>query len=263
MYCPSCHAGLCIRERYARVMGLATLTIAAGVAFALGLRGGGLLWGIALLSIPVALAVRFVNVRIFPVELEATSDVRGVLFGPPPFEPERDDVALDTWPPAEVGGPALTEDDHRRQGVPRFTLLKPARTIDGTFLRIAVVLLVGFSLWNGAWTFVYWVFPDRVATLGGPEGFAVRAMVGADGVVFVNDSVQPWACTVTIGAEYDGTRAVTSFRVEGGQQHRVEYRAFDPTVRSARMRERQRAARERMMAHCADGAGRRYLEHLR
>jgi hypothetical protein len=264
MYCPACHAGLRTRERYARVLWLAALVIAAGIVYASGLRGGSLFWGAAVVAIPVALVVRFITIRLFPVEFEATSDVRGVLFGPPPVEPDADgdEGAPGSWPPEADDGP-VTEDDHTRKGVPRFRLLRPARTIDGFFLRIAALLLVGFSLWGGARSVMYEVFPNRVAILGGPAGFAIRAKVGPDGVVFVNESNDRWSCAITIGAEHNGTSASTSFRLEPGQSHGVEYRAFVPTTASRDLRERQRAARERMMAHCTDGAGRGHLEHLR
>jgi len=87
--CPACGCGLKLRPRYFRALHLISITIDAGLAYLIGLRGPTLMSATVLLVWPTLILVTMINLRVFPPEVEISGDVRGILHPPDPQDPGR------------------------------------------------------------------------------------------------------------------------------------------------------------------------------
>jgi hypothetical protein len=149
-YCPACHVGLTIRVGPFRALPLFAAVIVSLVGYGAGLRGDALFAVVCLVSLPVAFVMAMITVRLFPPELEATGDYRGILH---PVE----DVPQSEEPDAVEAHEATPD-----EGL--FHVLDVPRTLEGLALRVGFGVLFIWMIWMALEPLVYRVFPS----LGGP-----------------------------------------------------------------------------------------------
>jgi hypothetical protein len=181
-YCPACGVGLAISFGPFRFLGLFAIVILGLVLFAAGLRGDQLLACVLLGSLPLRILMTRITAALFPVELVATGDVRGILH---PLDPSRHDTVQ-----AEPLNPQETS---------RFlTVLNPPQGLEGWTIRVAFFGLLLFGAWQAVSPIVYDTFPSLTPTLHGPAGFPISAHVLGNAISFTNDSWVDWNCTARL-----------------------------------------------------------------
>jgi len=249
-YCPNCAIGLRLRPAYFSVLYCVALVLVSLGVYALGFRGLGLLSIVVLALLPVYWLVIFINVRIFPVDLEATADVRGLLYGVPDDEadatpavqPDEEHVE-----PAPVNGPTAVRS-------PLFEPIKQHPTIAGVFLAVGFGALVLSYVWSGATAVLYRLRPDLVETRHGPRGFDMRAELREDAVAFTNMSPEPWLCVASLGSVDTAYRA--SFSLAPNETRAIPYADFRPARATTTPVVMRTVAREQLRAECRGPAGR-------
>jgi len=208
-YCPACGGGLSIRQGPFRALPLFAIVIVGLSIYAVGLRGDQWMAVTFLLYLPATYVMSVITVRLFPPELEATGDVRGILH---PVEPARQDVeTIDTsasWSDESSYAP--------------FKVIDPPRSLEGWALRVGVTLFLVSLGWYAIRPLVYQAQPTLAFTMHGPPGFPITANVLSDVITFTNGSGMPWTCDAALW--YDGPRA--QFDIGAGSMRSLEFGQF-------------------------------------
>jgi hypothetical protein len=250
-HCPGCGSGLRLAGGYFRVVYLAALATITLIAYASGVRGDALLATAMLVVWPTYLLLLNVNVRLFPPDVEATGDVRGILY---PVNP--DDVPAVSEPP--VGA----EEDPSSQAPARpgrdgmFASRVEHKTLEGLALRGGAIVLGLWAVWTAGRPLVHHVFPEFGATMAGPQGFPVTLHVGEDNIAFTNGATEAWTCQAALGIS--STYSAT-FSLEPKQTRALSYRGFRGTDDRLDPAVVRRAARKRVTVACRESSGRAHF----
>ncbi len=150
----------------------------------------------------------YVTAALFPPELVATGDVRGILH--PIQRPDKR--------PQEAAAPATTT-----QRVPLFLATTSApRDLGGLALRVGFCVFLIFAVWLVVRPIVYRLFPSLAFAMHGPNGFPITAYVLPDAIAFSNGSSSAWHCDADLW--YGGPTA--SFDLDALGSRTLSYTTF-------------------------------------
>ena len=246
--CPGCGCGLRLYAAYFRVLHLIALVTITLTLYALGVRGDELLASAFLAVWPTRFLLVFVTVRLFPPDVEATGDVRGILY---PVNP--DDAHLASEPPVVAEGEASSQAPSSLGPGRMFTSRVEHRTLEGLVLRGGAIVLGLRAVWTAGKPLVHRVFPELGATMAGPRGFPVTLHISEDSLDFTNGAAEPWTCQVALGVR---SASISTFSLEPKQTRALSYRGFRGTGTQVDMAVVRRAARDRIMIDCREPSGR-------
>jgi hypothetical protein len=258
-FCPHCRIGLRLRKAYFKTLYAIAVVLVILLADLLGLKGSGLM-GVALFALfPTYWLVVFVTLRVFPVDLETTADVRGILHGPPepPLTDEEDELTFVAFERIDE-----TSDKQEPQGqvaAPTFQFVKSSLGIHGVFLLLLAAAVAGYAAWSAGAALLVRFWPTITETRTAPRGFGLSAELGENGIAFFNPSRETWACNVAIGFSLTSKyRAL--FGLNAGETRSIGYPAFGSSVAPAALRA---VAREQLFAECVADSGRHHSGALR
>ena len=78
--CPGCKQGLRLRQSYFTILLVPAYVGAAAIGYLFGLRYDALYVAIALGVLPVILVIRAITIRLFPPDVDSTTDLRSFLY---------------------------------------------------------------------------------------------------------------------------------------------------------------------------------------
>jgi hypothetical protein len=237
--CPACRAGLTIRRQFVLVIALVVLAISVLIALAIGVPRAWLFVTAWLLARPIQFVVMFVTVRLFPVELEATGDFRGVLY-------EDREAVIARAPDAPGPSPDIQFAASR----------KPWTFADLAIGLFLAAIMLGVGYWSVS-PLIAMVFPQYGAIRRGPNGFPVTIHIGHRLIAFTNGSAVSWTCNATLGS-VGRPAAAAVFPVEAGRTHGVFYSDFVEAHGSSDG-DLEEAARDSVALLCREPSGRRHF----
>jgi hypothetical protein len=260
--CPGCHIGLRFRPVYFRVLYCMSLLLLWSGVDALGLRGYGHLAVVTLAAWPTYLLVLFLSLRMFPAALEATGDVRGLLYGPADMDPIQ--MSDRQAPP-----PGSTPSTHRESNeiskaarAPHFVQIVPEVSIAGVLLKVGAFVVVASIVWEAGAAILYQLKPSLVEIRNAPNGFLLRAALGEHAIDFTNLSSEDWACNIALGfgAETAFRASITLAPIETRE---VAYLDFLPRSVDVDAGVVRSVARDQLWAECRTPSGRSHSGFLR
>ncbi len=249
--CPACGQGVRLRGAYFRVLYVLSIVLISLVAYAAGIRGDALFGTVLLGILPTNFLVVFVTMRLFPPDVEATGDYRGILYGahpgtdgqPIPEPPGSNEIENET--------PTSSPADLKLHGA-TFKEVPDHWTFEGVVLRIATILLVVFAAWMAVRPLIYRILPEFGATKSGPTGFPMTVHIGQDALRFANGSTEPWTCRAHLGFRQKDT---ITFAVEPQKTHDVSYVELQALADDVDVPFLRSAAREKIAIECAELSG--------
>jgi hypothetical protein len=231
-----------------------SIVVVGLIAYAAGIRDEAL-FATAILGLwPTYYVLVFLNMRLFPPDVEPTGEFRGILYG----VNQLDDAFTARDPPADA---SATGDSPPRVPVgedPRqmFTIGRDHRRLDEFVIRGAVIAMVVWLVWTAARPLIYRIAPEIGATKSGPSVFPVTVHIGEEAVAFTNGSTEPWSCLAELGfdQEYMSTLSIEPHHTR--ELLYLEFRSSGVPVDPAVSR---RAARGKITLRCAEPSG---ITHL-
>ena len=245
--CPVCGGGLKIKPRYFRSLYVISLAIAAGIAYAVGLRDAALQAAAALMIFPTFIVVAIINLRILPPEVEISGNVRGILH---PAEPQDPSVPPD---PIILGAVSSESDPGASvsiAGIARrtFPFTRLPRTMEGRVIALAFVVLYGFIGYRAVEPLLYRFWPEFKATKHGPRGFPITLHIDEHALSVTNNSSVAWRCLVVVGSR---PRHNAVSEVAAGATVDVPFASFQtPGGLMASSADRYLAARRLLYVEC-------------
>ncbi len=252
-YCPTCSIGLRLRPAYFALLYCIALFIVAVVVHALGFRGSGHLGLVMLALWPTYWLVLFVNLRIFPVDLEPTGDVRGLLYG----EPSLANLSAAADDSVNQGLAHSPTDQPTSGRAPALHQIEGPSSLEGLGLKAGALAILVYVVWASVSAILFRVVPDLTETRNGPRGFPIRADLRKDVITFTNLSLEDWSCGVSLGSGFRAT-----FLVGANQTHEVRYAEFVPAFSATESHVVRSIARERIWAECAASSGLTHAGYL-
>jgi len=238
-YCPACGTGLAVRASYFKVLKfVAALTGLLGV-YALGIGGPFFTYYVAIAMGPVFFLLRYLSVRIFPVDLEETTYV------PLPQSLVGED-------PGYLPGPDVAFRDKPFRGVaPKFEPAERSGIVEWV-ISAALIAAVTAIVAGMAVNVLDRVFPDPVEIKRAGDGFALQAALGADTIAFTNLSGEEWSCEVLIGTT---ARVGAAFRLTPRETREIRYLDFRPSLLLVDALMLRGAAHDQLEARCTESSG--------
>ena len=189
--CQSCGAGVTLKPGYFRVLGFASLLVAAIVLFAFGLRGNALFAWTALAWFPIRLAIELVNLRLFPPDLELSGEFRRILHPPGQRQdlPTIDLESIKDVPEGLTGAPSGSD----------FLRRADHATLEGVVIWAGAASLVLWFVWNAASPLLRHMLPMFRSEMHGPQGFPVTLRIEDESLGITNGSPQHWTCDLAVG----------------------------------------------------------------
>jgi hypothetical protein len=249
-YCPNCDALLRLRRSYfVALYGVTILLVYLGV-YALGFRGMSSWSLVAIALLPAYWLVVFINLRIVPVDIEATFDFGAELHGRRAavgisiVDVEEDDR---DWAPAEA--PVAVDRE------PRLVVIKQPVSITGALVAALLIAFTGYHIWRATTVVINRARPDLLDSKRGPGTFDLRAELDADGIAFTNATHESWVCRVRLG--FSVAASSSEFPLGPGDSRVLAYAEFRPqgpgVMEPFELREQ---ARDYMQAQCRTKDGR-------
>lgn len=249
--CPACASGLRLRRPYFWVASSVSIVLASLTLYALGFRDDALWMGACLAVWPFLILVLSVTARVFPPDVEASGDFRGILHPPEPQDP--------SLPPDPIiwgasGADRKKTPEHDNDGVSVFRLPEQ-RSLEGAVMTLAALAALVGTLYIVAEPVIQKIAPDYRSTREGPKGFPVLIYIGPDALRVSNRSDVPWNCSVTMGRKRSHRAWVL---VPPQSASTLPYRAFQTPEDDAAtdVEARRTLARQKLEINCLDRATR-------
>jgi len=250
-FCPNCDTLLRLRKSYFLALYGVTILLVYLALYALGFRGSSSWSLLAIALLPAYWLVVFINLRIVPVDIEATPDFRVELYGKRAvvsnqlLSSEEEEEA--DWAPIEAAVAVERE--------PRLVVIKQPVSITGALVAALLIAFAGYHIWTATTAVVNRVRPDLVDTKRGPGTFDLRAELDADGITFRNATDESWVCRVGLG--FSIAASSSEFPLGPGESRVLTYAEFQQQGPSVmKLFELREQAREYMQAQCRTKDGR-------
>lgn len=248
--CAECGHGMRLRDGYFRVLYILAMVVISLIAYAAGIRDEAL-FATAILGLwPTYFLLVFINMRLFPPDVEPTGDFRGILYG----INQRNDAFTASDPPAEtsvvrdIPTRAPADEDPRQM----FKTGRDHRSLEEIVIRGAVIVMAGWLVWTAARPLIYRIAPELGATKSGPSVFPVTVHIGEETVDFTNGSTVPWICRAELGF---GKEYLSTFSIEPQHTRELSYLDFRSSGAQVDPAVSRRAARGKITMACAEPSG--------
>jgi hypothetical protein len=222
---------------YFRAIWISSLAVAAAVGYAAGMRGTQLEAFTAIAGFVFQFVVAFINLRLFPPDVEVTGDVRGILFDVP------------DEPASADGNIAINQPQSIDPQPPITTLQREWWSLEGIGIILAVSALGLWMLWSLISPAVYRALPELGAIRRGPRGFPVAVHIGQTDLAFTNSSPERWVCDAVLGRQQYTS---PTFTVEAGGTNRIPYAGFRDSTNRSGEDDLSAFARDTIRLRCTD-----------
>jgi predicted RNA-binding Zn-ribbon protein involved in translation (DUF1610 family) len=236
--CSQCGHGVRIRIRYFYVLRAFSLLFSGFAAHLLALRGIAFLTVTVILVFPIQFALAFVTLRLFPPDVEATGEFRGILY----------DSVADVTPT-----PAAAESESSGNAPAIFHARRERRSLEGAaiFMFFGVIALaMGWSVIEPA---VHRTWPEWRSARQGPSGFPVAVKIKPDRLSLTNPSTDRWTCRAELGV---GSPYASTFVAGAQQTADALYGDFRSTGHGIGGNDLWQLAREKITLTCDEDSGR-------